>query len=121
MPRRKKNKTLSKLICNLYEKGEISVIPKIKDLVQITAGDTLAKTLLMTTTTGESMLYCLMSALAWAAEKSPEKIPEIAVNKAKSLEGSAFIDACRKIYPDVKYPWECWNRGCCKFSYYAPV
>lgn len=39
-----------------------------------------------------------------------------AIRKAYALEGTAFIRACKELYPDVEFPYECWNRDCCKLT-----
>lgn len=44
-----------------------------------------------------------------------------AIKKSEELEGSDFIDACKKLYQDIKYNWQCWNRNCCTFSVYSPL
>ncbi len=44
-------------------------------------------------------------------------ISAIAIQEARQLENSTFVKACKLLYPDVVYPWECWNRNCCTFAY----
>ncbi|MBI4895856.1 MAG: hypothetical protein HY831_05175 [Candidatus Aenigmarchaeota archaeon] len=44
-----------------------------------------------------------------------------AISKAESLEGTDFIKACKQLYPEIKYNWQCWNRNCCKFPVYRPL
>ena len=52
--------------------------------------------------------------------KNADPITE-AINKSEALEGAPFIAACKLLYTDVKYNWQCWNRECCKFTTYNPV
>src|SRR3989338_8325471 len=47
-------------------------------------------------------------------KQSQDSITE-AINKSESLEGSEFMKACRMLNQDIKYNWQCWNRGCCEF------
>ena len=45
----------------------------------------------------------------------------IAIEKAEELDNSDFIMACKTLYPEIDYNWQCWNRDCCKFSVYPPI
>lgn len=59
--------------------------------------------------------------IKYCAEISAANSTEYAISKAESLEGTDFIKACKQLYTEVKYNWQCWNRNCCKFPVYKPL
>ncbi len=59
--------------------------------------------------------------IKYCAEIARSNDTNYAISKAESLEGTDFIKACKQLYPEIKYNWQCWNRNCCKFPIYRPI
>jgi len=56
-----------------------------------------------------------------AKQEGISRIGIIAVQKGNSLSESTFFQACKALNPDIRFPYQCWYRNCCQFSYYPPI